>query len=131
KIGIDLDKTIEDLKKVGESELTDEVWEQVIWGVCQTDPFLKVKCFNILELFNYVRELSFKIEFDKEWDDKIIENEKLYSQIKDKLHEELSAVLEFAAITNVDDDLATKQAVSKVGSRTYYEGIDGYILENK
>ena len=131
KIGLDLEQAIEELKKVGESELTDEPWEQIIWGFCQTDPFLKVKCFNILELLNFLRELTYENLENKYWDDKIIKNDKLYSPIKDKLYEELSSVLEFAAITNVDDDLATKQAVSKVGSRTYYEGIDGYILENK
>ena len=131
KIGLDLEQAIEELKKVGESELTDEAWEQIIWGFCQTDPFLKVKCFNILELLNFLRELTYENLENKDWDDKIIKNDKLYSPIKDKLYEELSSVLEFAAITNVDDDLATKQAVSKVGSRTYYEGIDGYILENK
>ena len=131
KIGLDLEQAIEELKKVGESELTDEPWEQIIWGFCQTDPFLKVKCFNILELLNFLRELTYENLENKDWDDKIIKNDKLYSPIKDKLYEELSSVLEFAAITNVDDDLATKQAVSKVGSRTYYEGIDGYILENK
>ena len=117
KIGIDLDKAKEDLKKVGESELTDEAWEQVIWGFCQTDPFLKVKCISILELLNFLREIT-KDEIGKKWEES-------------SLHDQLSSVLEFAAITNVDDDLATKQAVSKVGSRTYYEGIDGYILENK
>ena len=131
KIGIDLDKTIEDLNKVGESELTDESWEQVIWGFCQTDPFLKVKCFSILELLNFLREITYQNLTSKEWEDKIIKTEKLYSPIKDKLHEELSAVLEFAAITNVDDDIATKQVTNKAYSRTYYQGIEGYILENK
>tara|TARA_B110001452_G_scaffold59063_1_gene45889 strand:+ start:693 stop:2690 length:1998 start_codon:yes stop_codon:yes gene_type:complete len=129
KTGLDLEKAIEELKKVGESELTDEPWEQIIWGFCQTDPFLKVKCFNILELLNFLRELTYQNLENKDWDDKIIKNEKLYSPIKDKLHEELSSVLEFAAITNVDDDLATKQAVSKVGSVTYFEGFDGWIQE--
>ncbi len=117
KIGVDLDKIVEDLKKVGESQLTDEIWEQVIWGFCQKDPFLKVKCFSVLELLNFLREIT-KVEIGKNWQE-------------NSLHEQLSSVLEFAAITNVDDDLATKQAVSKVGSRTYYDGIDGYIQENK
>jgi len=129
KIGLDLEKAIEELKKVGESDLTDEPWEQVVWGFCQRDPFLKVKCFNILELLNFLRELTYQNLENKDWDDKIIKNEKLYSPIKDKLQDELSSVLEFAAITNVDDDLATKQAVSKVGSVTYFEGFDGWIQE--
>ena len=111
KIGLDLDKIIEELKTVGESEYTDENWEKIVWGVCQKDPYLKVKCYSILELLNYLRKNSVKDE--------------------DKLSDELTSVLEFASITNVDDDLATKQAVNKVGARTYYEGIDGYIENSK
>ena len=111
KINVDLDEIIEEIQKVGESELTDEPWEQLIWGVCQKDPFLKVKAYNILELFNFLREI--------------------YENDKESLHEQLSSVLEFAAITNVDDDLATKQVANKSYTRTYYEGIDGYFLDNK
>ena len=111
KIGLDLDKVVEELKTVGESEYTDENWEKIVWGVCQKDPYLKVKCYSILELLNYLRKNAVKDE--------------------DKLSDELASVLEFASITNVDDDLATKQAVNKVGVRTYYEGIDGYIENNK
>ena len=111
KINIDLDEIIHDIQKVGESILTDEAWEQLIWGVCQKDPFLKVKAYNILELFNFLREV--------------------YENDKESLHEQLSSVLEFAAITNVDDDLAIKQVANKAYTRTYYEGIDGYFLDNK
>ena len=111
KINIDLDEIIQDIQKVGESKLTDEAWEQLIWGVCQKDPFLKVKAYNILELFNFLREV--------------------YENDKESLHEQLSSVLEFAAITNVDDDLAIKQVANKAYTRTYYEGIDGYFLDNQ
>ena len=111
KINIDLDEIIQDIQKVGESKLTDEAWEQLIWGVCQKDPFLKVKAYNILELFNFLREV--------------------YENDKGSLHEQLSSVLEFAAITNVDDDLAIKQVANKAYTRTYYDGIDGYFLDNK
>ncbi|MDA9714898.1 KAP family NTPase, partial [Bacteroidota bacterium] len=111
KINIDLDEIIQDIQKVGESKLTDEAWEQLIWGICQKDPFLKVKAYNILELFNFLREV--------------------YENDKESLHEQLSSVLEFAAITNVDDDLAIKQVANKAYTRTYYEGIDGYFLDNK
>ena len=37
---------IKDIQKVGESKLTDEAWEQLIWGICQKDPFLKVKGYK-------------------------------------------------------------------------------------
>ena len=32
KIGLDLSKTKENIENVGENELTDETWEQIIWG---------------------------------------------------------------------------------------------------
>ena len=127
KIGLDLSKIKEDIKNVGESELTDESWEQIIWGFCQKDPFLKVKCFNILELLNFLRELSCKIDLKEEWDDKLMENEK-YNSLKEKLLERLSSVLEFAAITNVDDDLEVKSIATK-GNVIYFDGFDGWIQE--
>jgi hypothetical protein len=107
KLNLDLDEVITEIKKVGESELTDEPWEQILWGISQQDPYLKVKVFNILELFNFLREL--------------------FGNKKEALHDELISVLEFAAITNVDDDLGAKQAANKSYTRKYFEGIDGYI----
>ena len=107
KINIDLDEVIAEIQKFGESDLTDEPWEQILWGVSQRDRYLKVRVFNILELFNFLREL--------------------FGNNKEALHDELASVLEFAAITNVDDDLATKQAATKSYTRKYFEGIDGYI----
>lgn len=129
KIGVDLNKIKEDIENVGESELTDETWEQIIWGFCQKDPFLKVKCFNILELFNFLRELCCENDLKEEWNEKLKENSTKYDDLKEKLYERLSSVLEFAAITNVDDDLEIKQTSNKVGSITYFEGFDGWIQE--
>ena len=79
KIGLDFSKIKNDIESVGESELIDEDWEQIIWGFCQKDPFLKVKCFNILELFNFLRELSCKNDFNEEWNVKLINNIKKYN----------------------------------------------------
>ena len=109
KINLDLDEVIAEIQKVGESELTNEPWEQILWGVSQQDRYLKVKVFNILELFNFLREL--------------------FGNKKETLHDELIAALEFAAITNVDDDLEAKQSSTKVGSVTYFEGFDFWIKE--
>jgi hypothetical protein len=109
KINLDLDEVIAEIQKVGESELTNEPWEQILWGVSQQDRYLKVKVFNILELFNFWREL--------------------FGKKKETLHDELIAALEFAAITNVDDDLEAKQSSTKVGSVTYFEGFDFWIKE--
>ena len=56
------------------------------------------------------------------------ENEK-YNSLKEKLLERLSSVLEFAAITNVDDDLEVKSITTKKGNVIYFEGFDGWIQE--
>ena len=128
KIGLDLSKIKNDIESVGESELIDEDWEQIIWGFCQKDPFLKVKCFNILELFNFLRELSCKNDFNEEWNVKLINNIKKYNDLKGKLYERLTSVLEFAAITNVDDDIEVKSITTK-GNVVYFDGFDGWIQE--
>ena len=128
KIGVDLSKIKEDIENVGESELTDETWEQIIWGFCQKDPFLKVKCFNILELFNFLRELSCKRDLKEDWNDKLKEDVNKYNSFKEKLYERLTSVLEFAAITNVDDDLEVKSIRNK-GNVVYFDGFDGWIQE--
>ena len=128
KIGLDLSKTKDDIESVGESELTDETWEQIIWGFCQKDPFLKVKCFNILELFNFLRELSCKNDLNEEWNEKLKKDVTKYDRLKVKLYERLSSVLEFAAITNVDDDIEVKSITTK-GNVVYFDGFDGWIQE--
>ena len=128
KIGLDLSKTKEIIENVGESELTDETWEQIIWGFCQKDPYLKVKCFNILELFNFLRELSCKNDLKEEWNEKLKEDVTKYNSLKEKLYERLSSVLEFAAITNVDDDIEVKSITTK-GNVVYFDGFDGWIQE--
>ncbi len=128
KIGVDLNKIKEDIENVGETELTDETWEQIIWGFCQKDPFLKVKCFNILELFNFLRELFCKNDLKEEWNEKLKEDDTKYNTLKEKLYERLSSVLEFAAITNVDDDIEVKSITTK-GNVIFFDGFDGWIQE--
>ena len=128
KIGLDLSKTKENIENVGETTFTDETWEQIIWGFCQEDPYLKVKCFNILELFNFLRELSCKNDLNEEWNEKLKEDVTKYDELKVKLYERLSSVLEFAAITNVDDDIEVKSITTK-GNVVYFDGFDGWIQE--
>ena len=128
KIGLDLSKTKENIENIGENEFTDETWEQIIWGFCQEDPYLKVKCFNILELFNFLRELSCKNDLNEEWNEKLKEDVTKYDELKEKLYERLSSVLEFAAITNVDDDIEVKSITTK-GNVVYFDGFDGWIQE--
>jgi len=100
KFGIEWDSIQEKIQKFGESELIDEEWEQVAWGACQSDSYLKARAFSVLELLNLIRD-----------------------KFKDNLEDEIQNAMNFASITSVDDDIETKQAVQKVGNKTIYDGI--------
>lgn len=106
KFGIDWDEVSTKIEKFGESELLDEEWEQVVWGACQKDPYLKSKSFALLEFLNLLRD-----------------------KYKDSLEDEFERALSFASITSVDDDLETKQAVQKVGNKTIYAGIEHKLAQ--
>ena len=100
KFGVEWDSIQEKIQKFGESELIDEDWEQVAWGACQSDSYLKARAFSVLELLNLIRD-----------------------KFKDNLEDEIQNAMNFASITSVDDDIETKQAVQKVGNKTIYDGI--------
>lgn len=101
KFGVEWDYIQEKIQKFGESDLIDEEWEQVAWGACQSDSYLKARAFSVLELLNLLR-----------------------TKYGEDLEQELEKAMEFAAITSVDDDVETKQAVQKVGNKTIYNGIE-------
>lgn len=101
KMGLDWDLTQEKLKKVGENELVDEEWEQITWGLCQSDSYLKSKVYSLLELLNETR-----------------------SNFGSHLEDKLDSALAFAAITSVDDNVDGKQAIQKVGNKTKFGGLD-------
>jgi hypothetical protein len=103
KIDLDLEKTEKDISKIGDSEYTNETWEKIIWGVCQSDNFLKNQTFKILELFNILREI-----------------------VPNQLNDKLDKALDFASITNVDDNIAIKPVTTK-GQVTYFGGFDNWI----
>lgn len=100
KFGVEWDSIQEKIQKFGESELIDEEWEQVAWGACQSDSYLKARAFSVLELLNLIRD-----------------------KFKENLEDEIQNAMNFASITSVDDDIETKQAVQKVGNKTIYDGI--------
>ena len=108
KFGIEWDEVQEKFKKFGESDLIDEEWEQIAWGACQSDSYLKARAFSVLELLNLLRD-----------------------KFGDNLEQELDYAMEFAAITSVDDDVETKQAVQKVGNKTLYNGLETKIEQLK
>jgi hypothetical protein len=103
KNNIDLEAVKTDIQKYGDNDKLDEDWEQTIYGACQNDVYLKSKVFNILELFNYLRN-----KFDNR---------------PDVLDEKIVMALKFASITNVDDDVNIKGVVEKRGNKTVYSDI--------
>ena len=106
KFGVEWDAIQEKIKKFGESDLIDEEWEQVTWGACQSDSYLRARAFSVLELLNLLR-----------------------NKYKDTLEDELETAMTFASITSVDDDVETKQAVQKVGNKTIFDGVQTKLLQ--
>ena len=106
KFGIEWDEIQEKIEKFGESDLIDEEWEQVTWGACQSDSYLRARAFSVLELLNLLRD-----------------------RYKDTLEDELETAMTFASITSVDDDVETKQAVQKVGNKTIFDGVQTKLLQ--
>lgn len=96
----------ENLKKFNDHELLDEDWERVVYGICLKDPYQKSKVFHALELLNLIKD-----------------------NFADKLQEELESAITFAAITNVDDNIQSKQEITKVGNKIIYGGLDVKIKE--
>jgi hypothetical protein len=103
KNNIDLEAVKTDIQKYGDNDKLNEDWEQIIYGACQNDVYLKSKVFNILELFNYLR--------DK------------FENRPDILDEKIVMALKFASITNVDDDVNIKGVVEKRGNKTVFSDI--------
>ena len=106
--GLEWERVLESIAKLGDSELTDEDWEKVLWGSCQRDAYLKSRVTSVLELMNLLR-----------------------SQFGDSLHDQIEQAMAFAAITSVDDDASAKQAVEKSGRRIRFEGLDGKLEQLK
>ena len=98
KLNVDLSETEKKLAVFGDNKLLDDEWEKIIWAVCQSDTFLKSRVFQILKLLNLIKEIS-----------------------GDSLQADVEAALEFASITNVDDDPDSKQ-ISQSSVRAALEG---------
>jgi hypothetical protein len=103
KNNIDLEAVKIDIQKYGDNDKLDEDWEQIIYGACQNDVYLKSKVFNILELFNYLRNK--------------------FENRPDVLDEKIVMALKFASITNVDDDVNIKGVIEKRGNKTVFSDI--------
>jgi len=103
KNNIDLEAVKTDIQKYGDNDKLDEDWEQIIYGACQNDVYLKSKVFNIIELFNYLRSK--------------------FENRAEVLDEKIVMALKFAAITNVDDDTIVKGAIEKRGRKSIFSDI--------
>ncbi|MCB0784066.1 MAG: hypothetical protein KDC02_07565 [Flavobacteriales bacterium] len=108
KHGLEWEAVLSNLSKYGESSLTDEDWERVVWGSCQSDAYLKSRVTNILELLNLLR-----------------------NSFSDALDHQLEQAMAFAAITSVDDDMDTKQAVERSGKKVLFEGLEVKVQQLK
>ncbi len=78
---------IEDLSVVRNDNIyTDELWEKVLFLICQKDTYLKARAFNIIEILNVLRDAC-----------------------EDDLKNHINKALEIASITAVDDHEDSKQ----------------------
>lgn len=98
KLSLNWAEIEEKIATFGENELTDETWEKIVWAMCQKDPFLQSKVFQILSLLGLMREIA-----------------------GENLKDDIEAGLKFASITNVDDDPDVKQS-SQQHARVALEG---------
>ncbi len=106
KLGLNPDEIQAKISIFGESELLDEEWERITWGICQTDSYLKSRAFTVIELLNLIR-----------------------STFPDNLDEELANAMAFATITSVDDSNESKAATLKIGNRTIFSGFEAKIAQ--
>ena len=59
---LDLKDIGENSKKFGES--ADEIWEQILFGISQSDPYLKVKWLEAAKVLDKLRK-HFKVNKDE------------------------------------------------------------------
>ena len=98
KLNLEWQEIEDKLAVFEENELLDENWEKIVWAMCQEDPYLKSRAFQVLSLLNLLREVA-----------------------AESLQVEVESALQFASITNVDDDPDTKQA-TQTNVRAALEG---------
>jgi 6-pyruvoyl-tetrahydropterin synthase len=101
KNNLDAEVITEKLAQYEENELVDELWEQIVWGFCQKEPYLKARAFDVLKILNLLRDI-----------------------FKDDLQEEIEKAMEFASITSVDDDAESIQATQKVGKKVVFNELE-------
>ncbi len=87
-----------------DNKLLDEEWEQVVWGCCQKEVYLRARSFDVLQLLNLLRD-----RFD------------------DNLHDKLERAIVFAAMTNVDGNLEKQQIQGDVNKRVKFGSLDAKL----
>ena len=111
KLDLDLDQLEQNSKKFGES--ADEKWEQILFGISQPDPHLRIKWLNISKVLNNLRAY--------------------FKNDENELNKRIHAAMEFASITSVDDTpegKSTKKFSFTVSNFKNYEEWQQQRLEN-
>lgn len=85
KLDIDLKEVKENSQRFGES--ADELWEQILFGISQSDPYLKVKWLEAAKVLDKLRK---------------------HFKNKDELYKKIHGAMEFASMTSVDDAIEGK-----------------------
>ena len=85
KLDLDLKEIKEKSQKFGES--ADELWEQILFGISQSDPYLKVKWLEASNTLDKLRK---------------------HFKNKDELYKKIHGAMEFASMTSVDDAIEGK-----------------------
>ena len=102
KNALDWNEINSKILQYGENDLIDEDWEKVVWGICQSDSYMKSRAFSALELLNLLKN-----KFDN------------------NISEVMQKALAFASITSIDDNQDSKQNIIRIGnSRIRFSGLE-------
>lgn len=114
----------EELELISQHKESDEPWEQALYQVCQTDPYLKAKFSDISDLLNIVRErIEIKIDAINKRDDS---GKATLSSVMDELVK-MSSVTSFSAGDDLHievDDAEWKSII-----RQYHQSMIDKIID--
>lgn len=121
KFKVNLEEVHDQIKSFGDNmkDKTDELWEQIIYGVCHTkltsgviDPYLSARWESIVDVLNLLATITMSSDFKKA---KSIET----------FETAWNNGLSLAAITNVDDDPGLKSKTEGKRKHISFDTIEG------
>lgn len=125
KFKVNLDQVDEQIESFGSeyAEKVDESWEKTIYGFCnmprssgRPDPYLSARWEQIVDLLNMLGKTVFGKDFEKATDKEL-----------DAFESAWNKGLSFAAITNVDDDPASKASVEKKRVQLSFDTVESKL----